>query len=73
MRNGISVKVTFCPQGLNDANGATIKWQTYEYVTEATKKGQIRKRIKLVYKETPPSTIIPLFQEHLSIFITQIL
>ena len=46
-------KALFFPQQLNDANGELIRWKTYEYVTENE-----TKRIKLVCKETTPSTII---------------
>lgn len=35
-----------------------MRWKAYEYVTEEAKKGGTRKRIKLLYKESPPSVVI---------------
>ena len=60
----------FCPRGLSDAGDTLVRWKAYEYVTEETNKAGPKKRIKLLYKDNPPSVVIQQFNFHLNTFIT---
>lgn len=59
----------FCPRELSDAGDTLVRWKAYEYVTEEAKKGGTRKRIKLLYKDSPPSVVIEQFNLQLNTFI----
>lgn len=61
-------KTLFCPQELKNV-GSSVRWKAYKYVTENTKFGVEKKRIKLIYKETTLLEVIDQFKMHLKIFI----